>query len=34
VRIEDDVLVSEDGPVVMSAAIPKTLEEVELACAR
>ncbi len=34
VRIEDDVLVSEDGPVVMSAAIPKTLEEVEQACAR
>lgn len=34
VRIEDDVLVSEDGPVVLSATIPKTLEEVEQACAR
>ena len=34
VRIEDDVLVSESGPVVMSASIPKTIAEVEQACAR
>jgi Xaa-Pro aminopeptidase len=29
VRIEDDVLVTEDGPSVLSAAIPKTVEAVE-----
>ncbi len=34
VRIEDDVLVTAEGSVVMSDAIPKTLEEVEAACAR
>jgi Xaa-Pro aminopeptidase len=34
VRIEDDVLVSERDPVVMSASIPKTIAEVEQACAR
>jgi len=34
VRIEDDVLVGSDGPVVLSASIPKTVDEVERACAR
>jgi Xaa-Pro aminopeptidase len=34
VRIEDDVLVGDLGPVVLSGSIPKTLEEVEQACAR
>lgn len=34
VRIEDDVLVTANGPVVMSAAIPRKLEEVEAAMAR
>ncbi len=29
IRIEDDVLVTEDGPVVLSAGIPKTVEDVE-----
>jgi Xaa-Pro aminopeptidase len=29
VRIEDDVLVAKDGPVVLSAAIPRTAEAVE-----
>ncbi|MFO7178386.1 MAG: aminopeptidase P N-terminal domain-containing protein [Pseudomonadota bacterium] len=33
VRIEDDVLVGPDGPVVLSADVPKTVEEVERACA-
>jgi Xaa-Pro aminopeptidase len=32
VRIEDDVLVSDTGPVVMSKAIPKTVSDVESAC--
>ena len=32
VRIEDDVLVTEDGARVLSAAIPKTVADVELAC--
>ncbi|MBX3278243.1 MAG: aminopeptidase P family protein [Acidobacteria bacterium] len=34
VRIEDDVLVTEAAPVVMSAAIPSKLEEVEAIMAR
>jgi hypothetical protein len=34
VRIEDDVLVKEGLPKVMSAAIPAKLEEVEAAMAR
>ena len=33
IRIEDDVLVSEEGPVVISQAVPKTVDEVERACA-
>lgn len=32
VRIEDDVLVTETGYDVLTAAIPKTVEEVEAAC--
>lgn len=34
VRIEDDVLVGADAPIVLSSQIPKTIEEVEAACAR
>jgi len=33
VRIEDDVLVTADGHLVMSASIPKHVEDVERACA-
>ena len=33
VRIEDDVLVTADGCEVLTAAIPKTVEEIEAACA-
>jgi Xaa-Pro aminopeptidase len=33
VRIEDDVLVTADGYEVLTAAIPKTVEEIEAACA-
>jgi len=32
VRIEDDVLVTEGGNEVITAAIPKSLEAVEEAC--
>lgn len=32
IRIEDDVLVAPDGPDVLTAATPKTVEEVEAAC--
>jgi Xaa-Pro aminopeptidase len=34
IRIEDVVLVTEDGPVVLSRHIPRTVEEVERAMAR
>lgn len=29
VRIEDDVVVTEDGPVVLTADVPKTIDEIE-----
>ena len=32
VRIEDDVLVTEDGNLVMSASVPVEIEEIEEAC--
>jgi Xaa-Pro aminopeptidase len=34
IRIEDDVLVGEDGPVNLTQAIPKEIADVEAACAR
>ncbi len=34
VRIEDDILLTEDGPVSLSAAIPRTADEVEAWIAR
>ena len=34
IRIEDDVLVTETGCEVLTAAIPRTVAEVEAACAR
>lgn len=34
VRIEDDVLITKDGPVVLSERIPKTVADVEAAMAR
>lgn len=34
IRIEDDVLVTADGPVNLTEAIPKEIPEVEAACAR
>ncbi len=33
IRIEDDVLVTDGEPVVLTAGVPKTVEEVEAACA-
>ena len=33
VRIEDDILVSDGAPVNLTAGIPKTVREVERACA-
>jgi Xaa-Pro aminopeptidase len=32
IRIEDDVLVGRTGPVVLTAAIPKAIRDVERAC--
>jgi Xaa-Pro aminopeptidase len=32
IRIEDDILISTDGPVNLTAAIPKTIDDVEAAC--
>jgi len=29
VRIEDDILITEDGPVILSEAAPRTIEEIE-----
>ena len=34
IRIEDDVLITDGDPEVLTDAIPKTIEEVEAACAR
>ena len=34
IRIEDDVLVTDSGYEVLSAEVPKEIEEVELACSR
>jgi Xaa-Pro aminopeptidase len=34
VRIEDDVLVTSGAPEVLTAGIPKSVEEVRRACAR
>jgi len=34
VRIEDDVLVTEGAPVVLSEAVPKRVDEIERVCAR
>ena len=33
IRIEDDVLVTESGHEILTAAVPKTIEEVEAMCA-
>lgn len=33
VRIEDDVVVGSEGPIVLSAEIPKRIDELETACA-
>ena len=33
IRIEDDVLVTEGEPAVLTAAIPKSLDDIERACA-
>jgi Xaa-Pro aminopeptidase len=33
VRIEDDILITADGNEVLTAGTPKTIEEVERACA-
>lgn len=32
VRIEDDILVARAGPSVLTAAVPKTIREVEAMC--
>ncbi len=33
IRIEDDVLITKDGPKVLTGAAPKTIEEIEAAMA-
>lgn len=33
IRIEDDVLITSQGPEILSRAAPKTVEEIEAACA-
>ena len=33
VRIEDDVLITDAGPEVLSVALPKSVDDVETACA-
>ena len=33
IRIEDDVLVTDDGHEILTAAVPKAVEEVEAMCA-
>ena len=32
IRIEDDILITESGPKVLSAHVPKTIEEIEALC--
>lgn len=32
IRIEDDVLVTDDGPYVLTSGVPKTIEEIEALC--
>jgi Xaa-Pro aminopeptidase len=34
IRIEDDVLVTRQGPVVLTAGAPKSIREIEAACRR
>jgi Xaa-Pro aminopeptidase len=29
IRIEDDILITEDGPVVLSSSCPKEIQEIE-----
>ena len=34
IRIEDDVLITAKGPQVLTAAVPKTIREIEALCRR